>query len=180
MLQAADTELSAEHVFGAFCNLCVTTEADLSLAEAAALKADFEAFEFRIPIRRDTLKLRRRIAFRKAGFFLTAEHFVAQEKHTPTAMLNVASLLAKPANFEAVQSLFTAKFGEPNQRDLAGVGMSFASIAGSNARPATYDEAYARHMAGEGDLIDIKLNDVRARADAPSDTISMSYTRWIR
>lgn len=180
MLQGADFELDAGVVFGAFRDLCLVTEADIGLVEAAALHDGFEQFDFRVSVRRDVLKLKRRVAFRRPGFFLTAQHFVAQEAKKPTAALNVASLLAKPVNFEAVGLIFTAKFGEPNQRDLAGAGVAFASIAGVKDRPATYDEAYARHEAGEGDLVVIHLNDVRTQAHVPSQTTSMSCTRWIR
>jgi hypothetical protein len=163
-----------------FRELCVLTEGDLGSVGAEATRSGFEPFDFSVAMRRDVLKLKRRAVFRKPGYFLTTEQFEATEKGKPMAVLNTASLLAKPVSFEAVQSRFVATFGEPNRRDLVGVGVSFVSVAGSSERPVSYEEANARHEAGEGDLIDIGLNEVRDNIHVPSDTTSMSYTRWIR
>ncbi|WP_158767715.1 hypothetical protein [Terricaulis silvestris] len=180
MLQAADNELQATVVFDAFCELCFETEADIDLVEVAALRGGFERFDFKVPSRRDVIKLKRQAAFRNPGFFLTADHSVAHERKTPIAAVNTASLLAKPVDFDAVRALMVARFGEPNRHDLAGVGISFASIAGSADRSATYYDANARHEAGEGDLVVINLNDIRTKVHVPSDAIAMNYTRWIR
>lgn len=180
MFQAAPIELDASPVFETFLDLCVATEASIDLVEAASVSAGFQQIDFNTPLRRDVLKLNRRLSFRKEGFFLTAEQFAVLEGKKPTALLNVASLLAKPVNFVAVEKQFTAKFGIPNRRDLTGVGIAFASIAGASAQPTTYDEAHARYEAGEGDLVVIGLNDVREKIHVPSETTAMSYTRWVR